>query len=137
MANLSSLGQKDSDKKSKLAHVRAKGSSKSAAKTWLLTRVLFAFSVPLSVYVIASMLAGNFNSYEEFVSWVSVPFNSTVLILYLVLFTWYGLLETIEMLEDYVIGSAANLISKMLTKGFFGFIVILGIISILYTMFRA
>ncbi|MDR0484992.1 MAG: succinate dehydrogenase, hydrophobic membrane anchor protein [Alphaproteobacteria bacterium] len=136
MGSGSSLGPKDYEKKSKLAHVKGVGSSYRGSHEWLVSRLQAVISVPFTIYVLISLLLmGNANSYLEFVDWLGNPLNMACLIIAIITLCWHGVYGVITVVNDYVHDSGINFFLRLLAKIFFSFIVIVSIVSILLSAF--
>ncbi|MCL2566949.1 MAG: succinate dehydrogenase, hydrophobic membrane anchor protein [Alphaproteobacteria bacterium] len=136
MGNGSSLGPKDYEKKSKLAHVRGLGSSYRGSHEWLTSRIQAIISVPFTLYVLVSLLLlGNANSFADFEYWLGSPFNVACLILAIVTLCWHGAYGIITVANDYIHNTGANFTIRLLAKIFFSFIVIVSTVSILLSAF--
>lgn len=136
MANGSSLGPNDYEKRSKLSHVRGVGSSYRGSHEWLNSRIQAAISIPFTIYVlIALFIMGNANSYDLFLDWLINPINVACLILAIVTLCWHGAYGLVTVINDYVHNTGVNFFMILGVRIFFTFIVVVSVISILVATF--
>ncbi len=136
MANGSSLGPNDYEKRSKLSHARGVGSSYRGSHEWLTSRIQAVISIPFTVYVLISLfIMGNANTYWNFVTWLENPINMACLVLAIVTLCWHGAYGIITVINDYVHNTGINFFMTLFVKLFFSFIVIVSSVSILLVAF--
>ncbi len=132
MAYGSSLGPKDYEKKSKLAQAKGVGSSYRGSHEWLVSRIQAVLSVPFTLYVLVSLLIfGNAADYSLFIKWLSNPINTSCLIIAIVTLCWHGAYGVITVINDYVHNRAINFFAILGVRLFFGFVVVICVVSIL------
>ena len=135
MGHGSSLGKRETDKRSSLSHVKGYGASGNGVSEWLTSRLNAIISVPASLYVLCALLKGNANSYLELSHWLLNPFNTAILVLAIIALCWHGALGVVTVIDDYIHNTGMNFFIKLLVRVFFSFIVIISVISILFVIF--
>jgi len=85
-----------------LALVRGHGSAKSGAHHWWAQRLSAVALVPLFLWFVASMTAVATADYAVAVSWLSSPWNSSLLILLIGAIFYHAQLGMQVVFEDYI-----------------------------------
>ena len=127
----SSLGPKDNEKRTKLAHAKGQGSSYRGSHEWLISRINAVLSIIPSIYVVICLIVGNASSYEAFSLWLGNVFNSAMLIFAIVTLCWHGALGVITVINDYIHNSGVNFTLTLFVKAFFSLVVLMCVLSIL------
>lgn len=117
--------------RSPLGRARGLGGARSGSVHWWAQRVTALALVPLSLWFICVALRLTGASHEQVHAWISGPLPM-VLLIALVLASFYHLALGMQIvLEDYVRGEAARLISLLLMKGVIFLLTLACLVSIL------
>ncbi|NKB42899.1 MAG: succinate dehydrogenase, hydrophobic membrane anchor protein [Alphaproteobacteria bacterium] len=123
--------------RSALGHARGLGSAKEGTHHWWLQRVTAIALVPLTMWLVASIIALSGFGHEAFVVWFGRPVNATLMILFLGVAFHHAQLGMQVFIEDYVshhgMRTALNLLVKFACYG----LATLSIVSILTIAFGA
>ncbi len=99
-----------------LARVRGLGSARDGTKHWWFQRLTAIALVPLSLWLVASLIANIDASYAEVVAWVRSP-AVTALLLMVVMFVFYHAQLGLQVvIEDYVHLESAKIAILVLVK---------------------
>jgi succinate dehydrogenase / fumarate reductase, membrane anchor subunit len=122
--------------RSALGHVRGLGSAKEGTHHWWQQRLTAVALVPLSIWLIASIVRLSGAGYAGFVSWFHNPIHASVMILFLVASFHHAQLGMQVVIEDYVPGHAARVVCVTVVKfGCFA-LAVLCTVSILVVAFK-
>lgn len=103
--------------RSQLGQVRGLGSAKSGVHHWWVQRLTAIALVPLSLWFVYAVLVLKDRPQPEVAHWIGMPIN-TVLLIALVVASFHHMQLGLQVvIEDYVHGDAARLISVVLVKG--------------------
>lgn len=103
--------------RSQLGQVRGLGSAKSGVHHWWVQRLTAIALVPLSLWFVYAVLVLKGRPQPEVAHWIGMPIN-TVLLISLVVASFHHMQLGLQVvIEDYVHGDAARLISVVLVKG--------------------
>jgi succinate dehydrogenase / fumarate reductase membrane anchor subunit len=103
--------------RSQLAQVRGLGSARSGVHHWWVQRLTAIALVPLSLWFVYAVLALKNQPQPVVAHWIGLPIN-TVLLISLVVASFHHMQLGLQVvIEDYVHGDAARLISLVLVKG--------------------
>jgi len=103
--------------RSQLGQVRGLGSAKSGVHHWWVQRLTAIALVPLSLWFIYAVLVLKDRPQPEVAHWIGMPIN-TVLLIALVVASFHHMQLGLQVvIEDYVHGDAARLITVVLVKG--------------------
>ena len=91
--------------RSPLSRVRGLGSAKEGLTHWLHQRITAVALVPLTIWLLASMIALGGADYVAFKEWLAVPCNTSLMILLLILVFHHAQLGLQVVIEDYVHGA--------------------------------
>jgi succinate dehydrogenase / fumarate reductase membrane anchor subunit len=117
--------------RSQLGRARGLGSAKSGAAHWWAQRLTAVALVPLTLWFVWSALHLVGASHEAMLAWIGGPIP-VVLLIALVLATFYHLALGMQMvIEDYVAGELARLITLLLIKGTIIILALTCLVSIL------
>lgn len=116
---------------SPLAKARGLGSSHEGAHHWLRERVAAVAILPLVLWVIYSMIELRGKSYWEFTQWLSQPWNSALLILFVSGVYYHATKGLQVVIEDYSTSNARKLCLIFATQIAFIFMGVASIVSIL------
>ncbi len=99
-----------------LARVRGLGSARDGTKHWWFQRLTAIALVPLSLWLVASLIANIDANYAEVVAWVRSP-AVTALLLMVVMFVFYHAQLGLQVvIEDYVHLESAKIAMLVLVK---------------------
>ena len=103
--------------RSQLGRVRGLGSAKSGVHHWWVQRLTAIALVPLSLWFVYAVLALKDRPQPVVAHWIGMPIN-TVLLISLVVASFHHMQLGLQVVvEDYVHGDAARLITLVLIKG--------------------
>ena len=88
--------------RSPLSRARGLGSAKEGVASWWLERVTAIALVPLSLWLIASLIALAGSDHAAFTSWLRAPLNAGLMVLLLVALFSHLALGLRVVLEDYL-----------------------------------
>ncbi|HLY00277.1 MAG TPA: succinate dehydrogenase, hydrophobic membrane anchor protein [Roseiarcus sp.] len=120
--------------RSPLGRALGLGSAKEGVEPWLRERAAAVALIPLTLWLVASIIAHTGDGYAEFVAWLKTPVATCAMILLLVaLFTHMSLgLQVI--IEDYVHSAAKTPSLIVMRLACFGLLA-LGILAVLRIVF--
>ena len=116
---------------SPLAKARGLGSAHEGAHHWLAERVVAVAILPLVLWLVYSMVQLRGLSYWEFTQWMSQPWNTALMILFIVGVYHHAVTGLQVVIEDYVASHAAKLLQIIAVKMVFSFMAVASIVSIL------
>lgn len=99
-----------------LSLARGHGAAKEGLGHWLSQRVTAVALIPLSIWFIVSVIRLSGTHYEQFQAWLAVPGNTALMLLLLFCTFQHAQLGMQVVLEDYVHGRAARVVSIYLVK---------------------
>lgn len=88
--------------RSPLTKARGLGSAKDGVRAWWLERVSAVALVPLSLWLTASLIAFRGRNHAEFITWLSDPLASLLMILLLLALFVHLALGLKVVIEDYL-----------------------------------
>ncbi|MFL2771813.1 MAG: succinate dehydrogenase, hydrophobic membrane anchor protein [Rhodospirillaceae bacterium] len=121
---------------SALRKARGLGSAKEGAHHWWLQRLTAIALIPLTLWLVVSLIGLAGTGYEEFLFWFGKPVNATLMILLLGIGFHHAQIGMLVVFEDYVSGHAARTTLIILTKFTCYGLATLSIVSILTIAFR-
>lgn len=93
----------------RLGRVRGLGSARTGTHHWTLQRITAISNLALMIWLIASLVTGDFSTHDGLVRWLSKPIAAVPMALLAIsVFTHFRLGLTV-LIEDYVHGEAAKL----------------------------
>ncbi len=116
---------------SPLAKARGLGSSHEGAHHWLQERVTAVAILPLVFWLIYSIISLRGLSYWEFTQWLSQPWNTALLILFVAGVYHHAASGLQVVIEDYVASHSSKLLQIIAVKMAFAFMGVASIVSIL------
>jgi succinate dehydrogenase / fumarate reductase, membrane anchor subunit len=122
--------------RSPLGRVRGLGSAKEGTHHWWQQRVTAVALVPLSFWLIYSLLGLSDAGYVEFASWLQNPVNATLMVLTVAMLFHHANLGLQVVLEDYVHGHGTRIVAIMLVKFTCAALAALSIVSVLVVAFK-
>ena len=90
------------DMRTPLARAIGLGSAKGGVGAWWAERVSAVALVPLTLWLVASIIAHTGNDYATFIVWLRTPLTAIALILLLVALFYHTALGLQVVIEDYV-----------------------------------
>jgi succinate dehydrogenase / fumarate reductase membrane anchor subunit len=102
--------------KSPAQQVHTQASTRQGAKTWLIERATSVALLPLSLWFVLSAFGLAGAGYEETRAWLSGPFNTTCMILFVVTLFWHAQLGVRVIVEDYVHHELTKIVSLLMVN---------------------
>jgi len=121
--------------RSPLGRVRGLGSAKEGVHHWWAQRVTAIALIPLTIWIVYSILGMADATYVEFVSWLRNPIEATLLILTVAVTFHHAQLGMQVVIEDYISGHALRLATLLIVKFLCAALAALCIVSILIVAF--
>lgn len=118
-----------------LAKARGLGSAKVGTHHWWAQRVTAVALIPLSLWfvVAAAHLPGA--GYEEIVAWITSPWNTILLIAWIIAAYYHAALGIQVILEDYVHTDWMKISGILAMKLFFAFLALASLFAIFRVVF--
>lgn len=85
-----------------IARVKARGSIRSGLKHWLEARLTSIALIPLGLWFIIAAVGLVGAPYDEVRAWLATPFNTTMMLLTVIVTFWHTYLGVQVIIEDYV-----------------------------------
>lgn len=85
-----------------LAEARGLGSAKEGAAHWWAQRVTAVALVPLTIWLVGSLLALTGGDHSTFVVWLRSPFNAALMVAFVVVVFYHMALGLRVVVEDYI-----------------------------------
>lgn len=123
--------------RSALGRARGLGSAKEGTHHWWLQRVTAIALIPLTIWLVASIIALSGSGHVAFTAWFGQPINATVMILFLGVAFHHAQLGMQVVIEDYVSHHAWRTTLNLLVKFACYGLATLSIVSILTIAFGA
>jgi succinate dehydrogenase / fumarate reductase membrane anchor subunit len=98
------------------ARVHAQASTRQGAGDWLAERATSVALVPLSLWFIFAAVGLSGADHAQARAWLATPFNTTAMILFVVVLFWHTQLGVRVIIEDYVHHEMIKLASLMLVN---------------------
>ena len=121
--------------RSPLGHARGLGSAKEGLHHWWMQRLTSIALVPLTIWLVASLVNLSGAGYEDFVLWLSSPINATIMILFLGVTFHHAQSGMQVVLEDYVSSHGRRIFAIIAVKFVCYALAALSIISVLIVAF--
>lgn len=118
--------------RSEIGRVRGLGSARSGTHHWWMMRVSSVALTFLTLWLVASLVAGAATDHAVMLAWISQPLSAVLLSLTVVLFFHHARLGLQEVIEDYV-HTPANKIAAMMGATFF---TVLGAVLALFSILK-
>lgn len=120
--------------RSPLANAQGLGSAKSGTSHWWMQRVTAVVLIPLT-YVLIKFLDLSLNApYEQTQAWLSAPFNSVCLIVWILAVFYHAALGLRVVIEDYVANEALKITLVWLGNLAFVFLMFSALIAVFRTI---
>ena len=107
---------------------RGLGSAKEGVHHWWMQRMTAVALVPLTLWFVASLLCVIQADYAAMTEWVGRPVNTVLLVLFLFTAFYHAMLGLQVVIEDYVHGEGAKIVSLLVMKFL---LVLLGALSVI------
>jgi len=117
--------------RSALGKVRGLGSAKEGTHHWWLQRLTALALIPLTIWLVASLIALSGFGHEEFVVWFGQPVNATIMILFIAMAFHHAQLGMQVVIEDYVSHHGRRMALIILVKFACYGLAVLSVVSIL------
>lgn len=99
-----------------LAKVRGLGSAKQGTRHWWYQRLTAIVLIPLSLWIMVSLVAMTSKEYVQIIQWMKAPINAVLLILFVLSLFYHGQLGVQVVIEDYVESEWQKITSLILVK---------------------
>lgn len=123
--------------RSALGRARGLGSAKEGTHHWWAQRVTALALIPLTFWIVYSVLSLSAGDYGDFVAWCGNPLNATAMILFLGVGFHHAQLGMQVVIEDYISDHGRRTMLILLVKFACYALAVLTIVSILTLAFRA
>ena len=123
------------DYRSTLARVRGLGSAKEGVHHWWMQRLTALALIPLSIWLVASLVAHTGAPYAAVRAWIGQPVTVGLLVLLLAATFHHGQLGLQVVIEDYVHHEGAKIASIILVKAAAVALALAGILAVLFAAF--
>ncbi len=117
--------------KNPLARARGLGSAHTGVDHWLSQRITSIANIPLTLWLVISIVSLVGADYATFTNWLAVPFNAVMMILTLASFFYHAALGTQVVAEDYIHSEGLKIITLIALKLSFTALFIAGLFSVL------
>ncbi|MBL8644319.1 MAG: succinate dehydrogenase, hydrophobic membrane anchor protein [Rhodospirillaceae bacterium] len=121
--------------RSPLGRVRGLGSAKEGTHHWWAQRVTAVALIPITAWIVYSLLSLAGGDYIDYLGWVRNPVNSTLIILLVAVGFHHAQLGLQVVIEDYVSGHALRVVSVLAVKLLCAALAALCIVSVLIVAF--
>lgn len=123
--------------RTELGKVRGLGAAKSGTARWWMERVTSIALIPLSIWLLASLVSGVASSHAVMTEWVSNPLVAVLLVLFVAVAFYHAALGLKVAVEDYV-HEHGNKITSLLLIDFLAIVGgLAGIVAVLKIAFGA
>ena len=102
--------------RSSLGRVRGLGSAKEGVRHWWAQRVTAIALVPLSIWFVVAVISLMGAGYAEYQAWIGQFGNALLMILTTLVLFYHGYLGMQVIIEDYVHGEGARVITLLFFK---------------------
>lgn len=123
--------------RSPLGRARGLGSAKDGTHHWWIQRVTAIALIPLTLWLVASIIALSGSGHGAFILWFGQPINATVMVLFLGVSFHHAQLGMQVVIEDYVSHHGWRVTLNILVKFACYGLATLSIVSILTIAFGA
>jgi succinate dehydrogenase / fumarate reductase, membrane anchor subunit len=121
--------------RSPLGHARGLGSAKEGLHHWWLQRLTSIALVPLTVWLVISLIRLRQSGFEEYAHWIESPLNATTMVLFLGVTFHHAQAGMQVVFEDYVSSHGLRVASVIAVKLLCYALAALSIISVLIVAF--
>ena len=123
--------------RSPLGRVLGMGSARDGTGHWWAQRVTAIALVPLTLWFFLSLLLLPALDYETVRAWLAQPLSGLLALLSIAVLTYHSYLGTTVIVEDYIHGAPAKVVSLMLLRFLYVLCGGAGVLSILRVAFRS
>jgi len=123
--------------RSPLGRVLGMGSARDGTGHWWAQRVTAIALVPLTLWFFLSLLLLPALDYETVRAWLAQPLSGLLALLSIAVLTYHSYLGTTVIVEDYVHGAPAKVVSLMLLRFLYVLCGGAGVLAILRVAFRS
>jgi succinate dehydrogenase / fumarate reductase membrane anchor subunit len=123
------------DYRSTLGRVRGLGSAKEGVQHWWVQRLTALALIPLSIWLVASLVAHTGASYAAVRAWLGQPVTVGLLVLLLAATFHHAQLGLQVVIEDYVHHEGAKIALLILVKAAAVVLALAGILAVLFVAF--
>jgi len=102
--------------RSQLGQVRGLGSAKEGVQHFWHQRLTALALIPLTVWFAVSVILLAGSDLAAYRAWIALPGNTTLMIVLIAMVFYHGALGLQVVIEDYVHGEGAKLVSLLVTK---------------------
>ena len=102
--------------RSYLGRVRGLGSAKEGVTHFWHQRLTAIALVPLAIWFVVSVISLAGADFATYHAWIALPGNTTLMIILIAMVFYHGALGVQVVIEDYVHGEGAKLVSLVLMK---------------------
>jgi succinate dehydrogenase / fumarate reductase membrane anchor subunit len=129
------MGVRKPDYRSELGRVRGLGSAKEGVHHWWMQRLTALALVPLSLWLVAALVAHTGASHAEVTGWIGQPITVGLLVLLIVATFYHAQLGLQVVIEDYVHNEGVKIAGLLLVKAAALLLALAGILAVLFVAF--
>lgn len=118
-----------------LAKARGLGSAKVGTHHWWAQRVTAVALIPLSLWFVAAAAHLPGAGYEEIVAWITSPWNTILLIAWIIAAYYHAALGIQVIVEDYIHTDWVKISGILAMKLFFAFLALASLFAIFRVVF--
>lgn len=123
--------------RTELGKVRGLGAAKSGTSRWWMERVTSIALIPLSIWLLASLVSGVASTHAVLTEWISNPLVAVLLVLFIAVAFYHAALGLKVAVEDYV-HEHGNKVASLLVIDFLAIAgALAGIVAVLKIAFGA
>jgi succinate dehydrogenase / fumarate reductase membrane anchor subunit len=129
------MGVRKPDYRSELGRVRGLGSAKEGVHHWWMQRLTALALVPLSLWLVAALVAHTGASHAEVTAWIGQPVTVGLLVLLIGATFYHAQLGLQVVIEDYVHNEGVKIAGLLLVKAAALLLALAGILAVLFVAF--
>ncbi|MGD9650445.1 MAG: succinate dehydrogenase, hydrophobic membrane anchor protein [Dongiaceae bacterium] len=114
-----------------VSHIHRQGSAKDGTHHWWVQRVTSVALIPLSLWMVFSILGLLDADYMFFIGWIKAPWNATALALFVAVSYYHAWLGLQVVVEDYVHTPLTKVLTLLIIKFTLALLGALALFSIL------
>jgi len=118
-----------------LARVRGLGSARQGSQDWWMQRVSAIALLPLSLWLAVYLSILPNANYEEVLRWISIPWNTVLLLSFILLSLYHAMLGLQVVIEDYVHNDWMKLFGTLGIRLVTAFLTLSTVFSVLHIVF--
>ena len=118
-----------------LARVRGLGSARQGSHDWWMQRVSAIALLPLSLWLAAYLSILPNVTYEQVIRWISLPWNTDLLLSFILLSLYHAMLGLQVVIEDYVHNDWMKLLGTLGIRLVTAFLTLSTVFSVLHIVF--